>query len=311
MGGSFVSNSQPRPTNSWLALDMQGDAELRDARLVLDFINATDGSRFSLVRRLPGGYQEGAYEIRGRDGQRAVLKWHTRPDTPDRLAEVARIVDQARGAGWPTPRWLSTGETDRGEVYVVQEFVPGAHLGRLDENALDALLAVNDIQARVRPDTDHEWSSYALDVVFNNRSGMLGRISESCADGARFERAVRALCPEPVDLPAADLVCGVFSLENILFSAGSVAGVIDVGAIGRGCRAFDLAVLYSGTDFDDPRAAPLERRLRTAAENVAGAQQFRICLAAEVIGVIAFGLDHWPDVAKACATWARRLRALA
>lgn len=286
---------------------MATDNELSHTRVVLDFVNKSDGSDYTLLRRLPGGYQEGAYEIQDRDGQRAVIKWHRRPVPHERLAEVARLVDEAREAGWPTPRWLSTGIAGGGQRYVVQEFVAGHHLKHLNAEALDQLLAVNAIQERVRPQTDHEWSDYALDVVFNNRSGMLGSIAESCAEGSDFARAVRNVCREPADLPAADLVCGVFSLENILFDAGSVAGIIDVGAIGRGCRAFDLAVLYSRIEPDHPEAASVEHRLKTAAEEVAGPREFRICLAAEVIGVLAFGLEHWPSVTKACASWARRL----
>lgn len=281
--------------------------ELADTRVVLDFANASDGTDFTLVRRLPGGYQEGAYEIEGGDGQRAVLKWNRRSTSAKRLVEAARLTDEARGAGWPTPKWLSTGITEGGERYVVQELIAGNHLEQLDEDALDALLAVNEIQATLRPDTDQEWSNYALAVVFENRYGWLGRITESCREGEEFARVVRILCPEPVDLPSRDLVCGVFALENILFDGGSVAGIIDVGAIGRGCRAFDLAVLYSRIDPDNPETAAVERRLRSAGEAVAGARQFHVCLAAEVIGVLAFGLDHWPSVAKACASWTRRL----
>lgn len=290
---------------------MTAKDELADTRVLLDLVNAADGSDYTLVRRLPGGYQEGAYEIQGSDGQRSALKWHRRPTPPERLVEAAPLVDEARDAGWPTPRWLSTGVAAGGERYVVQEFVPGHHLEHLDEAALDALLAVNAIQATVRPDTDQEWSNYVRDVVFENRNGWLGRIAGSCAEGAEFARAVRNLCTEPVDLPSRDLVCGVFALENILFHAGSVAGVIDVGAIGRGCRAFDLAVLYSRIEPDHPKAAPIERRLRTAAEAVAGPRQFHVCLAAEVIGVLAFGLEHWAGgIANASASWARRLEDL-
>lgn len=286
--------------------------ELAETRVVLDQVNAADETDFTLVRRLPGGYQEGAYEIEDPDGRRAVLKWHGRPTPPERLAKAALAVDQARAAGWPTPRWLSTGVAEGGAHYVVQEFVPGHHLDQLDEEALDLLLAVNAIQATVQLDTDHEWANYALDVLFGDHSGMLGRIAQSCPEGADFVRAVRCLCPEPLDLPATDLVCGVFSLENILFDAGSVAGIIDVGAIGRGCRAFDLAVLYSRIKPDHPEAAPIERRLRAAAEAVAGPRQFHVCLAAEVIGVLAFGLDHWAGgITKASASWARRLDKLA
>ena len=86
----------------------------------------------------------------------------------------------------------------------------------------------------------------------------------------------------------------------ILFDEAGNPVVIDVQAIGKGTRAFDLAVLYSrpGAYAHDPG---LDRRLRAAADAVAGPEVFNVCLAAEIIGIAYFGLRHWPaDVPALC-----------
>ena len=276
---------------------------------VVHAINDAHQRAFQVVRRLPGGFQEGAYEI-GEADARLVLKWHTRPVTLERLEEVARIVSDVRRAGWPTPAWHVVGITPNGERYTVTDFVEGEHPEVLSPALLEELLALNALQAGLAPATKQEWSGYASDVVFNDRSQMLSAIASNCEAGRRLERAVAAMCAggEAAVIPADDLVSGVFALENILFRDGAVAAVIDVEAIGRGCRVFDLAVLYARVRADE---VPVEGRLRRAAEDVAGPLVFRICLAAEVIGLLAFGVTHWPEnVPRACAAWARRFETL-
>jgi len=277
---------------------------------VLRVINQAEGRALRLVRRLPGGFQEGAYEVReGRE--RLVLKWHTR-DTPlERLVETAEIVDAARDAGWPTPAWRLVGITDTGVRYVVTDFVEGVHPEVLTPSILDELLRVNELQTALAPATEQEWSRYALETVFHDRDQMFSAVAASSAEGRDLERAIVAACSggESAPLPDQDLVSGVFALENILFRDGHVAGVIDVGAIGRGSRVFDLSVLYArvGT-YDDL----VEQRLRSAAEQVAGPLLFRVTLAAEVIGLLFFGTRHWPEhVPTACAAWAARFNRLA
>jgi len=239
-----------------------------------------------------------------------VLKKNTRPTSEERLREAAAAVDMTRAAGWPTPAWLLWGLTSSGERYVIQELVTGTHQDALSEALLDELLGVNSIQAGLAPAGDQEWSKYAHDVVFADRNQFLSTVADSSDQGRELAAAISDVCAcgESTPVPDCDLTCGVFALENILFDRARVSGVIDVGAIGRGSRVFDLSVLYSRLP---DRPSPLEQRLRDAAEDVAGPVVFRICLAAEVLGVLFFGVTHWPeDLAGACASWSRRLRRL-
>jgi hypothetical protein len=216
----------------------------------------------------------------------------------------------ARAAGWPTPSWRLYGLASLDERYIIQDFVAGTHLDTLSEPVLDELLRVNAIQAGLAPTGEQEWSVYAHDVVFADRYQFLSTVAASCDDGRRLASAIAVMCDggESTTIPDGDLTCGVFALENILFDEQQVSGVIDVGAIGRGSRVLDLSILYSRLPDG---ASPVERRLRAAAEEVAGPLVFRICLAAEVLGLLFFGVTHWREnLPTACDSWTRRFRDL-
>lgn len=281
---------------------------LTDVAGALAALNNESGHGYVLVGKLEGGYQQGAYELVRPDGARAVLKlWHaTRP--LDHAQQASRLVELARSAGWRTPAWLHTGTTPGGRPFEVQEFVVGEHRDRLDGETLDRLLELNAKQADLHPDSTQDWSAYAWDVVFNDRDGMLTQLAASSAEGRRLADAMLSACASAVDVapPVNDLVSGVFSLENILFDDTGNPVVVDVEAIGKGTRAFDLAVLYARPEAHahDPG---LERRLRAAADAVAGPDVFNVCLAAEVIGIVYFGLQHWPDDVPALCERGQRL----
>lgn len=248
--------SGPPGTAPRSSTDIQGKATVssshsgtadRAALAVLAAANRDHGTHYSLVGRLPGGYQNGAYELGTPDGARAVLKWFPVPRSADVVREAAATVEAARAVGWPTPAWLHWGIGPNGLPYEIQEFVEGRHLDRLDGDSLGALLEVNSRQEDLSPPTRHEWSPWVVDMVYGNREAVLDRVVEFAPEGGRLTAVVEELrrCAGTVKLRRHDLVCGVFSLENILFDQQRVAGVIDVEAIGRGTRAFDLAVLYS------------------------------------------------------------------
>ncbi|HET6874021.1 MAG TPA: phosphotransferase [Acidimicrobiales bacterium] len=261
----------------------------RAALMVLATVNRAHGTQYSLVGRLPGGYQNGAYELISPDGDRAVLKWFPVPRPLDVVSQAAAAVGAARANGWPTPAWLHWGIGPDGLPYEIQEFVDGWHLDRLDPDSLRLLLDVNARQARLRPPTRHEWSPWIEDMVYRDREAVLDRAALLGREGRQLTSVIVELrrFASNVTLARHDLVCGVFSLENILFGDAGVAGIIDVEAIGRGTRAFDLAVLYSRLS-DDEQQSDLGEALRTAACDVDGAGAFAVCLAAEFLGLILF-----------------------
>ena len=54
---------------------VQAENDGVDVAGVLGAVNAELGGRWQVERRLAGGWNEGAYLLRGDDGPRAVLKW--------------------------------------------------------------------------------------------------------------------------------------------------------------------------------------------------------------------------------------------
>ena len=80
-----------------------------DIDAVLGRINERDATRWSVIGRLPGGYLQGAYELRDSRGQRGVLKWHPSDLSVAQLTSAARSIEDMRARGWPTSRWLTSG----------------------------------------------------------------------------------------------------------------------------------------------------------------------------------------------------------
>lgn len=274
---------------------------------ILDRINRVGPRRYTLGRRLPGGHQTGAYELTSSDGERAVRKRWFAPRPIDVVRQCAEAVAVARAAGWPIPAWLTWGIGLDGVPYEVREFVEGEHRDRLDPSVLRTLIEVNERQADLDLPTRHEWSTWIRDVVYGGHDGILARVAGTGPDG-RFLGAVidrLRLRTEAVEIPRTDLVCAVFALENILLRERRVAAVIDVEAIGRGSRAYDLAVLH-GRLSDEEREGPIGSTLRQAGEDVAGAAVFEVCLAAEYLGLLAFVIDQHPDRASPLAREAAR-----
>jgi hypothetical protein len=59
------------------------------------------------------------------------------------------VVQYATDRGWPAARWLSTGRLANGTAVVLQEYVTGQPVTRLDVTTMAAILAANDSQARL------------------------------------------------------------------------------------------------------------------------------------------------------------------
>jgi hypothetical protein len=87
--------------------------------------NDRHGMSWGLVGKLAGGYQQGAYELAGLNGMRAVLKWHPAHLPAKQLTATARV------RGWPTPKWIASGSLPDDGAYIVEEFVEGERPTRL------------------------------------------------------------------------------------------------------------------------------------------------------------------------------------
>jgi aminoglycoside phosphotransferase (APT) family kinase protein len=239
---------------------------------------------------------QGAYEIRGPDEERGVLKWHPRGLPNAQLLAAARSVEGVRTRGWPTPRWLAYGSLPDGAAYIVEEFVEGAVPARLTTDGFAELLRANRLQADVAPATDQDWSSYIHSVVFAGAADLVARMRARPVTAqllARLERLT--IDARSLRLPTTDLVHGDFVLRNILVDDGSLR-IIDTAHVGKGTRAYDLACLLLETTIEDgwadPRLDP--QRVESECLSIIGEAQLRVCLVGRMLHYLVFG-DSWRD----------------
>jgi hypothetical protein len=288
---------------------------MTDISDVLGSINERHATNWSLVGRLPGGYLQGAHELRGPHGERAVLKWHARELSAAQLLAAARSIQMLRRRGWPTSEWLAYGVLLDGATYVVEEFVDGVVPTRIDGNGLDQLLRANGLQADVRPETDRDWSSYIHRVVFDGHADLLARMRARPVTAALLGRLERLTAgARSFRLPITDLVHGDFVLRNMLVADGSLR-IIDTAHLGRGTRAYDLACLLLETTVEDGWTDPTidRRRLEDACLALVGPTGLRVCLVGRMLHYLVFG-ESWRDydpselVAK-CGSFVERYEA--
>lgn len=70
-----------------------------DLDVLLRSAGAVTGEEWRLVRRLPGGAQQGSYLVSDSVGRERVLKPTIRPTSPERIRELAAVVAAARRRG--------------------------------------------------------------------------------------------------------------------------------------------------------------------------------------------------------------------
>jgi len=251
--------------------------------------------RWELVRQLPGGYQQGAYELRDRD-RRAVLKVHAGHLPPKELGATAHAIEEARLRGWPTPRWLAHGSLPNDGGYIIEDFVEGERPRRLGGAVLERLLEAVRLQADARPNTDQDWSAYIHRVVFEGEAELAARMRARPETEALLRRLEQLTAPaRDLPLPAEDLVHGDFVLDNVVVRGGQPY-LVDTAHAGKGTRAYDLATLLMettvGGDYSDPSVSD-QRRLERECVAIIGRLGFLVCVACRVMHLLVFGGVHW------------------
>lgn len=217
------------------------EAQYRTEQL-LAAANRASGGAWRLKGRLAGGLLGGAWRIE--DGSRAaVLKWQDlsspAPINPDAPA-VARHV---RAAGYPTPAWLASGQAADGVRWWIQDLVDGEPIRKLDLAAAEHLLTLIRLQRLIRPPTQMNWTDFMRRTVADAPTAWRGLVG-------RAEPHLTAAIPDD------EMVHCDLSLSNILLNEGSIAGVVDLQAAGRGCAVYDLlAAVANGLAWDaEPEA---------------------------------------------------------
>ncbi len=285
---------------------------MTDISDVIGLINERHHTRWSLVGRLPGGYLQGAHELRGPRGERGVLKWHPRELSAAQLVVAARSIESLRRRGWPTSEWLAHGVLPDGATYIVEQFVDGVVPTQIDGDGLDQLLRANALQADLRPETDRDWSSYVHRVVFDGDADLVARMRARPVTAALLGRLERLTAgARSLRLPITDLVHGDFVLRNMLVADGSLR-IIDTAHLGKGTRAYDLACLLLETTVEHGWADPTidARRLEDACLALVGPAGLRVCLVGRMLHYLVFGeswRDHDPSgLAAKCGSFIER-----
>jgi hypothetical protein len=263
---------------------------------VLAEVNRRHDAAYVLAGRLAGGHQTGAYLLDRPGGGVAVLKWSADPARAGQVLRAAAAVERVRRAGYPTPAWLAVGVTVDGFPYQVQQCVSGTAIADLGPHEVDLLLDLVERQAGLDPDPGRDWSSYIWQFVFDDVEGVDSWLRRRGVDACAVADAYRVLCApfQHEVLPGGDLVHGDLSSHNVLVDRGSVTGVLDIEALGSGTRVIDLAgILREGHLWRGDRMAL--RRLRRAAEAIAGHGVLTVCVAANVLSAVALALRRRPD----------------
>jgi aminoglycoside phosphotransferase (APT) family kinase protein len=283
-----------------------------DTAHVVTELNVALGTDYRLVRRLAGGLQSGAYELRD-DRTRVVLKWTDNADWAPRVRRAGELVRRARAAGYPTPEWLAVGTTADGSPYQLQEFVEGqtlADASTVDHALADELLEICETQRGLVNDGESSWSDYVRGVVFEGWDAMWETVrgfdEESAELIAQYDEVCRPY--REVELPANDLVHGDLNVGNLMVRTGTgrIAGIIDIEAASGGTRAYDLVTLATSASRDGAPAG-VDERFFEAALTAGGRAATAVCAASSYASMAAFVREISPSSLQLIQHGGRRM----
>jgi hypothetical protein len=168
------------------------------AVMLLQSINRHHQTSLRLLGRFPGGENHGAYAVGDSTGRQLVLKWQAAtPASQKRLARAGCVTEQLHLLGYPVPRHLISGIAPSGDVYYVEETLPGTPVGRLVEpSQVERIIALNDFQAGRAVSSEQDWSSYALQVVFDDASGWAAELRPYSSETSSVVAALEVVTTE-------------------------------------------------------------------------------------------------------------------
>ena len=285
IGMGFVRDLLTNPSRS-----SKKGTTLPDLNDVVADINRTHGFAFRVEYRFDSGMQQGAWRLRGSDCRRAVLKF-SRDRSVEDLRRLPDAIDLLRKNDYPTPAWFAVGVAEF--PYYVQEFLDGIPSTPLTAAKIPLLLDILERQAGLNPAPHIDANAGIRRTIVDGPDRTVRAL------GAQGERLVDDLVRlldrhGPIDLPGGDLVHGDFNSCNILLDRGTVAGIIDIEAMGSGTRVIDYACLLREAYVEDYGPAVTDA-IRAAAEPIAGPAALALCVAATAYDIVQFKRQHQPE----------------
>lgn len=260
---------------------------------VLAEVNAQLGSCYRWQRQLPGGERNGAHLV-AEDGWLVVLKWQPAGWKAEQLLRAFSAVVHATDGGWPAARWLKAGPLADGGAFVLQEYIEGMPMARLDARGVRAVIAANALQSGLGF-SDAPDDSCQLEAVLSGDCAWKAGVADSTPAGAapvRHGDEVAAWAA-PAPIPVSDVVHGDYGSSNILLDGtGFTATFVDCQTISRGSRVRDLADLYRQSFVYPTRSNTGLGLLRTAASAIEGPQVFAKCAVAVTYNNLAWWVEN-------------------
>ena len=242
---------------------------------MLEHINARYQTSFRMLGRYPVG-ESGAFRVVDARGARCVLKWSPYADQLPLIHAAARVTDQLRPLGYPTPRYVLFGSLHEGS-FGIQHALPGRPREIAHTETIERLVALNDLQSGrgswlaeafpARP----TWADEVVRAVTDGYPEydycvLQSLITYSATTSNLLEvlqNFVKRHADEVAASPGDDIVHFDFSHANILLLRERVVGVVDWEGVRAGDRLFDLATLLF---YTVPVAAVHDRLWQLALE---------------------------------------------
>lgn len=256
-----------------------------DLKNIFDFINSTHKIHYELIDKLSGGYQNGAYQIIDNESQqKAVLKLSD-------VKQAAPLVSLMRSKGYPLPELYYWGIAPDDVSYNIQEFIEGQPLQDLPVEHIDQIIHLNDLQANINVKSSQNWSEFAYNVVFNNKSNWHESIKNYSLNGKKFIEAIDIKLQKCIrtKLLTVDFVHGDFIPDNIMVSNNEITGIIDFCSAGCGTRLIDLANLFHFAYLYN-YGEEVKKQIFKKMDEISMHEELAICLAYRIMAMLDFAI---------------------
>lgn len=229
------------------------------------------GPSLDLLKPLPGG-AVGAWKVRWPDGHIGVLTWAPPPlpeDPPGQLAQAAALVDVARSAGVPIPRYEAVIDVGEHGAAIVQELAKGVLPTTVTAGLIERLIEFAEVRRGLLFATPHNAQPMKLYLRSPGPGFCLHQPLRSYSPrSATLLEAIEATEVSRDEVVGDDLVHFDYHLGNVLVDPDRpdvVTAILDWDGARAGPIGVDLAILAFDLTWRVPAApqAQVENHLLT------------------------------------------------